>query len=372
MRSGFSSDSCPSAFGPRQEPCTDGLPIPEALAKRQVVRGGILLKHARPLDAPVISVVVPLYNEENNVKPLVVRLKQVFTRLGCPWEVVFALDPSTDRTYDTIVDLVDEEYPIRLITFSRRIGKPLSLIAALDHSRGDVSVVIDADLQDPPELIEAMIEKWREGFDVVIARRSSRKGESYLYLKAAQVFYWLLEKISEVKVPRDTGDFRLLDSRVVREICRFRERHGFLRGLTSATGFRTTVIAYDRDPRFSGRTQISFMGALNIALDGIVPFSRVPIRTIFVLGLAVALFGAGGALIWAILGLMRGFSDKWPIVALVFFFLVTWGITLAAVGTLGEYLVRAYEETRNRPLYIVDEIIEADNVPTKLCGDRER
>jgi glycosyltransferase involved in cell wall biosynthesis len=362
----------PSAFGPRQETCTDGLPIPEALAKGQIVGGEILLSHTRPLYTPVISVVVPLYNEENNVKPLIERLEQVFAKLKCPWEVVFALDPSTDRTYDTIMDLVEADYPIRLITFSRRIGKPLSLIAALDHSRGDVSVVIDADLQDPPELIETMVEKWREGFDVVIARRSSRKGENYFYLKAAQTFYWLLGKISEVRVPRDTGDFRLLDSRAVREICRFRERHGFLRGITSAAGFRTTVIAYDRDPRFSGRTQISFLGALNIALDGIVPFSRVPIRLIFVLGLVLTLLGAGGGLIWAIWSLESGFSDKWPIAVLAFFFLVAWGITLAAVGTVGEYLVRTYEETRSRPLYIVDEIIEAGNVPWKLCGDSDK
>ncbi len=169
MRYGFSVVSCRSSFGPRQEPCTDGLSIPKALAKRQVVRGAILLKHTRPLDPPVISVVIPLYNEENNVKPLVVRLNEVFAKLKCPWEVVFALDPSTDRTYDTIVDLMAADYPIRLVTFSRRIGKPLSLIAGLDHSRGDVSIVIDADLQDPPELIEAMIDRWRQGFEVVIA-----------------------------------------------------------------------------------------------------------------------------------------------------------------------------------------------------------
>jgi dolichol-phosphate mannosyltransferase len=314
----------------------------------------------------VISVVVPLYNEENNVKPLVDRLKQVFTRLECPWEVVFALDPSPDGTYTAIVEHLNAGHPIRLVTFSRRIGKPLSLIAALDHSRGHVTVVIDADLQDPPELIELMVEKWREGFDVVIARRSSRKGENYLYLKAAHIFYWLLERISEVKVPRDTGDFRLLDARVVREICRFRERHGFLRGLTSAAGFRTTVLTYDRDPRFSGRTQISVMGAFNIALDGIVPFSRVPVRMIFIVGLAACLLGTGGGFFWGILGVLWGFSDKWPIMLLVFFILLMWGITLTAIGILGEYLVRAYEETRNRPLYIVDEIIEAENVPWKL------
>ena len=130
-----------------------------------------------------------------------------------------------------------------------------------------------------------------------------------------------------------------------------------------------TVITYDRDPRFSGRTQISFMGALNIALDGIVPFSRVPIRMIFVLGLALTVLGTGGGLIWSILGVLQGFSDKWPIMVLVLFFMVMWGITLAAMGILGEYLVRAYEETRDRPLYIVDEIIEADSVPLKLCED---
>ncbi|MGB6067658.1 MAG: glycosyltransferase family 2 protein [Desulfomonilaceae bacterium] len=327
-------------------------------------------KHTRPVDPPVISVVVPLYNEENNVKPLVDRLKQVFVGLACPWEVVFALDPSPDGTYGAIVDLVDSGFPVRLVTFSRRIGKPLSLIAGLDHSRGDVSVVIDADLQDPPEVIESMVEKWREGFDVVIARRSLRKGESYTYLKAAQTFYWLLEKISEVKVPKDTGDFRLLDAKVVRELCRFRERHGFLRGLTAAAGFRTAVITYDRDPRLSGRTQISFMGALNIALDGIVPFSRVPVRMLFVLGLASIVCAGGSALVWTISGLLSGFSNKWPIVLLILFFLLTWGITLAGMGILGEYLVRAYEEIRSRPIYIVDEIIEADSVPWKLCENR--
>ncbi len=318
----------------------------------------------------MISVVVPLYNEENNIRPLVDRLKEVFVGLACPWEVVFALDPSPDGTYGAIVDLVDSGLPVRLVTFSRRIGKPLSLMAGLDHSRGDISVVIDADLQDPPEVIRSMVEKWREGFDVVIARRSSRKGESYIYLKAAQTFYWLLEKISEVEVPRDTGDFRLLDARVVREISRFRERHGFLRGLTAAAGFRTTVITYDRDPRLSGRTQISFMGALNIALDGIVPFSRFPVRTLFVLGLAMIVCAGGGTFIWMISGLLRGFSDNWPTALLVLLFLVTWGISLTGMGILGEYLVRAYEEIRSRPIYIVDEIIEAESVPWKLCDDR--
>ncbi len=186
----------------------------------------------------VISVVIPLYNEENNVGPLVERLESVLGRLGCDWEFVFALDPSPDRTREKILALIDAGHRIRLITFSRRIGKPLSLMAGLDHSRGDACVIIDADLQDPPEFIEEMVKKWREGYEVVIPQRVSRKGESLLYLKAAEAFYWLFGKVAEVSVPTNTGDFRLLDARVVREMCRFRERHGFLRGITAAAGFR--------------------------------------------------------------------------------------------------------------------------------------
>ena len=166
---------------------------------------------SQELRSVLISVVVPLYNEEANVLPLMQRLREVFTKIGCMWEVVFALDPSPDQTRERIGQLLEQGYPIRLVTFSRRIGKPLSLLAGLDYSCGDAVVTIDADLQDPPELIQEMVAKWREGFKVVIAQRRSRKGERLLYLKCAQLFYWLLDKISEVKIPRDTGDFRLLE-----------------------------------------------------------------------------------------------------------------------------------------------------------------
>jgi dolichol-phosphate mannosyltransferase len=326
-------------------------------------------------DEIVISVVVPLYNEEKNVPVFMERLARVLNKMGCKWEVVFALDPSPDNTLETILKLIRDSYPIRLITFARRIGKPLSLLAGLDHSRGDACVVIDVDLQDPPELIEQMVDKWREGFKVVLAERISRKGENFFYLKAARIFYWILEKISEVRVPRNTGDFMLLDARVVQEVCRFRERHAFLRGLTAATGFRPAVITFDRDPRFEGEAKISFVGAFNIALDGIVPFSRVPLRMIFVLGLALALFGFGSGLVWIVSSLLSGFPDLWPVVFLGILELGLTGITLTAIGILGEYLVRTYEETRERPLYIVDQISEADTVPRKISvevGSRGR
>ncbi|HMK37048.1 MAG TPA: glycosyltransferase family 2 protein [Desulfomonilaceae bacterium] len=318
---------------------------------------------ANPL---LISVVVPIYREERNVRPLTERLAHVFARLGCSWELIFALDPSPDRTHDEILRLFDEQYPIRVITFSRRIGKPLSLIAGLDHVQGNACVIIDADLQDPPELIEEMVRKWEEGFEVVIAGRVSRKGENFLYLKAAQTFYWLLDKMSDVQVPKNTGDFRLLDVRVVEQIRRFRERHGFLRGMTAAAGFRTTVIPYDRDPRLSGRTQISFRGALNIALDGIVPFSRVPVRAVFVVGVSLLAIGLVSACVWLIAGLLNGFSKNEPITFLCILITFLSGIVVSSLGILGEYLVRTYEETRERPLYIVDRIEESPSLHRKL------
>lgn len=322
-------------------------------------------------DAALISVVVPIYNEEGNVRPLVERLSRVFAAIGCDWELVFALDPSPDGTRESILELMKADYPIRLITFSRRIGKPLSLLAGLDHSRGDATVVMDSDLQDPPELIDHMVTKWREGYKVVIAQRVSRKGENPLYLKCAQAFYWLLGKISEAKIPRDTGDFRLLDARVVREVRRFRERHGFLRGITALAGFPTTVIPFDRDPRAAGKTQISFLGAVNIALDGIIPFSRTPLRLMFLLGLFYVVVAKIVGVTWLVYCLVEGFSRAWLLELLCIILIGSVGFLAACMGILGEYLVRTYEETRRRPLYTIDEMVEADSLRRRLSRDQD-
>ena len=323
----------------------------------------------------VVSVVVPIYNEEGNVSVFVQRLAGVFQGLGVDWELVFALDPCFDGTREKVLEMIRSGYPIRLITFSRRIGKPLSLLAGLDHALGDVCVVMDADLQDPPELIGEMLEKWREGFKVVLAQRKSRKGENFLYLKAAQLFYRIHDCFSEVKIPKNTGDFRLLDARVVKALRNIRERHGFLRGMTASVGFSTAVVPFDRDPRFKGRTQIPFSGAVNIALDGLVPFSRTPVRMIFVFGAAVSVLTAVGFAIWLLWGCGWGFHEQWPLVLLGFCSLALSGITLTGLGIIGEYLVRAYEEARVRPLYVVDEIAEADSLVRKLAhnpDERER
>lgn len=306
-----------------------------------------------------ISVVVPLYNEERNVPVFVHRLSEVFKGIGCDWELVFALDPSTDRTREVTLDLMKQGHPIRLVKFSRRIGKPLSVIAGLDYARGDACVVMDVDLQDPPELIERMVQKWKEGFKVVIAQRTSRRGEHPLYLRAAELYYRILRRVSQVDIPENAGDYRLLDEQVVQEMRRFRERHGFLRGITAAVGFPTVLVPFDRDPRLAGKTQISFLGAVNIALDGIVPFSRAPVRSIFVLGLVMTSVAGTGAFLWFVAGLLRGFSMQWPLALLCFLCPGLTGILLVCLGIVGEYVLRAYEEARDRPLYAVAEIKEA-------------
>lgn len=307
----------------------------------------------------LISIVAPLFNEENNVPPFVRRLDQVFKRLGYNWELVFAMDPCTDRTQEVTISLLEQGYPIRLLRFSRRIGKPLSVIAGLDYTKGHASVVMDVDLQDPPELIEEMIRKWREGYDVVIAQRVSREGEHPLYLKAAELYYKIVARISDVDIPRNAGDYRLLDARVVEEMRRFREHHGFLRGITAAVGFPTTLVPFHRDARLAGRTQISLRGAVNIAIDGIVPFSRVPIRSIFVLGAVMTLSAGAGVSLWMCAGLLQGFSHQWAALLLCFLVPIFSGITIICLGIVGEYVLRTYEEARGRPLYVVEEIYEA-------------
>ena len=310
---------------------------------------------------PLISVVIPIYSEEANVIPLAERLRSTFHQIGCAWEIVFAMDPCPDRTKDRILDLINKGFPIRLITFSRRIGKPLSVLAGLDHSHGDAVVVIDADLQDPPELIVDMFKKWREGYKVVIAQRTSRKGESTVYLKCAQLFYWLFEKIAEVNIARNSGDFRLLDARVVKEIRRFRERHGFLRGITATVGFSTAIVPFDREPRHAGKAQISLLGAVTIALDGIIPFSRVPIRLMLTTGICLMILAFGASFSWLLVGIFSGFGAYWPMMILSLIVVEMSGLIVTCLGILGEYLVRTYEESRERPLYIIDELIDSTN-----------
>ncbi len=317
-------------------------------------------------DNPLISVVAPIYNEERNVVPLVERLSEVFDKLRLDWELVLALDPCADQTEERILEMIQANFPIRLIKFSRRFGKPISLMAGLRHCLGDATIVIDSDLQDPPELIGTMIEKWREGSFVVIAQRTTRRGENFFYLKAAELFYWVLDKFSEVRVPINTGDFRLLDKRVVDELCRINERHGFLRGLTALAGFKTTIIPFEREPRLTGKTQISVFGAVGIALDGIIPFSKAPIRMVMALGAGIFSVGIVATILWAIYGFARGFGYNWLLFGLFPFGWTFFGVSISCLGLVGEYVLRCYEDSRDRPLYIVDALVESAKLSRKL------
>lgn len=303
-----------------------------------------------------VSVVVPLYREEKNVRAFVERLSGVLTSMGCEWEVIFALDPSPDKTEDIVLGLMDEGYPLKLVKFSRRIGKPLSVLAGINQSQSDVTVIIDVDLQDPPELIEEMVKKWQEGFKVVLAQRTARRGENVLYLLAARLFYWIMAKCGEYPIPGNTGDFRLLDRRVVAELGKCEERHGFLRGLTAAVGFKTAIIPFARDPRHHGKANISLLGAVNIALDGLIPFSRVPVRMIFVLGSVITVLGLLGTVACFSWRAATGLPQHWFLMIILSQF-VLGGIGIAALGIVGEYVVRTYEESRRRPQYVIESIV---------------
>ena len=230
-------------------------------------------------DACTLSVVVPCLNEEHNVRPLYERLAAALDGAGIDWELIFSMDPSTDRTEEVIRELRERDPRVKLLRLSRRFGQPAATIAGLRMSSGDAVVAIDADLQDPPELIPELIERWRTGFDVVYAQRRTREGETLVKRIISALGYRLIRRIADVEIPENTGDFRLMSRRVVDEVLRLNETHGFLRGLVALVGFPQTAVLYDRAPRYEGRGNYNrFFGSLRIGLNGIVGFSRYPLH----------------------------------------------------------------------------------------------
>src|SRR5271156_3047111 len=252
-----------------------------------------------------LSIVIPAYNEESNVDRVYERLSEVMSGLGLEWELVFSVDPSTDRTEELILALRERDPRVKMLRFSRRFGQPMATLAGLEHSGGQAVVVIDCDLQDPPELIPAMVDRWREGFDVVYAQRRTRAGETIAKRIVAYLGYKVIARIAEVEIPPNTGDFRLLSRRVVDNVVALKEGHGFLRGLVGLVGFRQVSVPYDRDPRAAGKSKYNqAFGSLLIGLNGVVGFSRYPLHLISLLGLAVAGFALGLAVVY--LGLKLG------------------------------------------------------------------
>jgi dolichol-phosphate mannosyltransferase len=294
---------------------------------------------------------------------LYARLSAVLDSLDLRWELIFSVDPSTDRTEELILALRERDPRVKLLRFSRRFGQPMATLAGLEAASGDAVVVIDCDLQDPPELIPQLVERWREGYDVVYAQRRSRQGETLAKRVVSTLGYHLIGRIGEVEIPPNTGDFRLMSRRVVQNVVALKEHHGFLRGLVALVGFRQVSVLYDRDPRAAGSGKYNrFMGSLVIGLNGVVGFSRQPLRLISILGVVfsvLAFFLAAGYLALKLAGVPFPVGNPTIVIIVAFFS----GIQLLSLGVMGEYVGRIYDETRQRPKYIVESRYGFDDEP---------
>ena len=303
----------------------------------------------------MISVVVPVYKEEDNVRPFLARVIPVLQQLGS-YEIIFALDPSPDGTERVIRAEIALNPNLGLMVFSRRFGQAAAIMAGILNCRGRWCVVIDVDLQDPPELIEDLWRKAQEGFDVVRARRESREGETLLRRLVTATGYRLINQIAEVPIPRNTGEFRIMSRRVIEELRLLSESHGFLRGLVALVGFPQTEILFARAARNVGAGNYNrYIGSIKIGFDGIFGFSTAPLRTMVWTGFAIAALSAVAILVMLFLKIWHG-SEYYPmgIPTITILILFMGGVQLAAVGVLGEYIGRIYDEVRRRPMYIVD------------------
>jgi len=301
-----------------------------------------------------MSLIVPVYKEEANIRPFLTRAEKVFKSMGVSYEIIFALDPSPDRTEEIILEEIIRNPNIKLMVFSRRFGQPAATMAGILSCQGDNCVVIDVDLQDQPELIEPMYAKLLEGYEVVYAKRRSRKGETLLKRIISHFGYSLINRFSDVQIPRNTGDFRIMTRRVIEELRRLNESHGFLRGLVAYVGFKQAFIEYDRDPRFAGKGNYNRLtGSFKIGLNGLISFSSRPLFAMSIAGILLAGFSflVGG---WYVvqhfigINLTPGLSTT---VLVVSFFA---GVQLLGLGLIGEYVGRIYDEVKRRPMYIVD------------------
>ena len=305
---------------------------------------------------PMLSVVVPFLNEASNLPRLVAELERVMTPLGLTWELVLVDDGSRDGSLAVVRRELGQRPRITatVLSLSRNFGKEAALTAGLEAARGDVVVPLDADLQDPPELIGAMLEQWRQGFDVVYAVRRRRAGESRTKRLTAFGFYRLMGRLSSTAIPADTGDFRLMDRCVVEALVQLPERTRFMKGLFAWVGFRQTALTYDRDARQRGRSNWNYWKLWNLALDGITSFSRLPLQVLSGGGLIIAslalLYGA-----WMVLRTLLFGIDLPGYASLITAVLFLGGLQLIGLGVLGEYLGRVFEEVKRRPLYLVRE-----------------
>jgi glycosyltransferase involved in cell wall biosynthesis len=301
-----------------------------------------------------ISIVIPVYCEELVIEEGYKRITSVMDALhDHDYELIFVDDGSTDNTLSILTRLASNNERLKIIVFSRNFGHQIAITAGLDKAQGDAVIIIDADLQDPPELIPRMIEMWENGSDVVFAKRVARKGEGRIKRWTASVFYRILDKLTDIKIPIDTGDFRLIDKKVVQEMKKIKECNRFVRGLTSWVGFKQTGIEYERDERIAGETKYSFRKMIKFGLDGIFSFSHKPLKLSLNVGILSIAIGMA-MIVYVFLGKIFFPSTVVPgwssiLIAVVFF----GGVQLFTIGIIGEYIARIYDEAKNRPLYII-------------------
>ena len=302
--------------------------------------------------APVVSIVAPIYNEIENLPELYRRVVEVMGMGEDTWELVLIDDGSTDGSTEKILDLHKTDPRVRPVIFARNFGHQLAVTAGLDYSRGQAVVIMDADLQDPPEVVLDMINKWREGFEVVYAVRTEREGETWFKEFTASLFYRLIYRITDVDIPLDTGDFRLLDRAVVEVIRQMRERHRFLRGMSVWVGFRQTGVPYRREARFAGATKYPLRKMAKFATDAITSFSYFPLQMAAYVGFVaatVSILAIPLVIILRLTGIQAFIGQATTLIAVLFF----GGVQLISLGILGEYIGRLYDEAKGRPLYIV-------------------
>jgi glycosyltransferase involved in cell wall biosynthesis len=307
-------------------------------------------------EEPVYCVIAPVLNEEETLPHFYKRVVKVMSELGESFEVLFVNDGSTDGSYRIMQELHQQDSRVRVVNFSRNFGHQIAISAGLDYARGQAVIIIDADLQDPPEVIPQLIARWKDGAEVVYAQRTRREGETGFKLVTAAAFYRLIERITSVSIPRDTGDFRLLDRRVVDALVTMREQHRFMRGLSAWVGFRQEAVSYVRQERFAGTTKYPLWKMIRFSLDAITSFSYVPLQLASTCGFILAAASLVGIVIAIILRVFTGAIVGQASTLILVLFLG--GIQLIFLGIIGEYLGRIYDEVRSRPLYIVRDVLE--------------
>lgn len=316
---------------------------------------------------PRYSIIAPIYNEEGNIPFLYERISKVMDATGESWELVTVNDGSRDRSIELLEDLSRKDPRIRIVNFARNFGHQTAVTAGMHYASGEAIVIIDADLQDPPELILEMIERWKAGYHVVYAVREQRKGESWFKLLTAKVFYRLIYRITDVDIPLDTGDFRLMDRKVVNALNAMKEHNRFIRGMTSWVGFKQTGISYVREARHSGETKYPLKKMVRFAMDAITGFSYFPLQIMIYVSLILGGLAVLAIPVIAVLRVLLGFQFLGGQVTMIVLLLIVSAFLLFFMFMLGQYVARIYDEVRGRPLYIVaDEIgFEPQNVNHK-------